>query len=120
MKWVPCFQPRALHAHPLRVSLLQQVTCESDSHVGPILPLVPGGYDSSTCPVTHTAWVLLLRSTSLETWQPGPSFFSPLQSLGGEFLDLQGIHPLTEELTEALRGKATFLQPHSENMAQRG
>lgn len=120
MKWVPCFHPRTLPAHPLHVSILQWVTCESDSQVGPILPAVPGGYDSSTCPVTHTAWVLLLRSTSLETWQPPPSFFSPLQSLWGEFLELQGIHPLTEEITEALRGKTTFLQPHSENVAQRG
>ncbi|XP_044120328.1 LOW QUALITY PROTEIN: putative uncharacterized protein GSN-AS1, partial [Neovison vison] len=45
-------------------------------------------------------------------WQPQPSFFSPLQSLWGEFLNLQGIHPLTEELTKSLRGKATSLQPH--------
>lgn len=118
MKWVPCFQPRAPHARPLCVSLLQRVTCESDSQGGPHLPAVPGGYDSSPCPVTHTARLLLQWSTSLETWQPQPSFFSPLQSLWGEFLNLQGIHPLTEELTKSLRGKATSLQPHSESTAQ--
>lgn len=41
----------ALRALPLH--LLRQVTCESDSQVGPSLPAVPGECDSSTFPVTH-------------------------------------------------------------------
>ena len=41
----------ALRALPLH--LLRQVTCESDSQVGPALPAVPGECDSSTFPVTH-------------------------------------------------------------------
>ena len=44
----PCSSCCSLPLH-----LLRQVTCESDSQVGPALPAVPGECDSSTFPVTH-------------------------------------------------------------------
>lgn len=65
---VSCLQPRILHPTPA-----SQVTCESDSQVGPTLPAFPRWYDSSTFPVTHTA-----RHSSYSQqarhWAPLPSF----------------------------------------------
>lgn len=79
VSWLPA-QDSALLPPPPR--LLQQVTCESDSQVGPTLPAGPSGHDSSDFPMTHTPRVLLLWSTSLETWQMDPHFLTSPKSLG--------------------------------------
>lgn len=85
MNWVSCLQPRTLRS---TLHLLAYFSSGSPVNLivrwAPPCQPSPGGYDSSTCPMTHTAQILLLWSTSLETWQPHPSFSHLPKASGGK------------------------------------
>lgn len=119
---VSCFWPEDSAFRALPLHLLQRVTCESDSQVGPALPAGPGECDSCTFPVTHTSHsssCQQARSLGSRT----PAFLTlPKNSCTSSSWEstLGGSPPSNRGATSSPERASTFLPSPSAGAAQPG